>query len=140
MAIASAPHMTTIFTSSAIVTAPASPTVITVTASVTPLPFVVSAPMPVSPTAIPSLSTAVPSVVAPAPSVSAITPTLMSMNSCLLPMPLLPNHTAISYPPTTVSLPCLIKDVNEEQIEKECTDNWKTKSMPPSQKHMPQLL
>ncbi|KAI9507236.1 hypothetical protein F5148DRAFT_1285467 [Russula earlei] len=98
----------------------------------------VSAPMPASPTAVPSLSTTMPSVVAPAPSVSAITPKLMPMNLRLSPMPLLPNHAAILYLPTAILLPCLVKDVNEEQIEKECTDNWKTKSTPPPQKHMPQ--
>ncbi|KAI9511621.1 hypothetical protein F5148DRAFT_1280570 [Russula earlei] len=103
--------------------APASPTIITVTASVTPLPFVISAPMPMSPTAVPSLSTAAPSVVAPTPSISAVTPMLMPMNLCLPPTPLLPDHAAISYPPITISLPHLIKDVNEEQIEKERTDN-----------------
>ncbi|KAI9449467.1 hypothetical protein F5148DRAFT_1291515 [Russula earlei] len=90
---------------------PASPTIITVAALVTPLPFVVSAPMPVLPTAVPSLSTTVPSIVAPTPSISAITPMLMPMNSHLLPMPLLPNHVAISYLPTAISLPHLVKDV-----------------------------
>ncbi|KAI9507973.1 hypothetical protein F5148DRAFT_1149371 [Russula earlei] len=116
VAIASAPCMTAIFALSAIVTAPALPTVITVTALVTPSPFVISTPMPMSPTAIPSLSTAVPTVVTPAPSISAITPMLMPTNSHLPPMPLLPNHAAISYLPTTISLPCLVKDVNKEQI------------------------
>ncbi|KAI9509793.1 hypothetical protein F5148DRAFT_1282546 [Russula earlei] len=61
------PHMTAIFTSSAIVTAPASPTIITVTASVTPSPFIISTPMPTLPTAIPSLSTTAPSVTASRP-------------------------------------------------------------------------
>ncbi|KAI9454621.1 hypothetical protein F5148DRAFT_1378233 [Russula earlei] len=91
----------------------------------------------------PSLRASAPSAVSPATSPAAlapvVSPTLMAMNSRLPPTLLLPDHAAISCLPTAVSPPCLVKDVNEEQIEErhEEFDNEEHAAAPEKQKPPP---
>ncbi|KAI9510074.1 hypothetical protein F5148DRAFT_636252 [Russula earlei] len=118
-ALPSAAHtVTSTSTSIATYTAasPASPAA----AAISALSFGATALSTVLPaTASASLAPAVPPTapVRIAISMPPVPPMLMPMNSRLPSTPLLPDHAAISCPPTAISPPRLVKDVNEEQVE-----------------------